>query len=82
MTDVIEDGDEEVYNEVLEFLQSIQQRRQRILHNNNNVSVRQPYRVRFSPNSVRGNIRRARSDTNFRPILICMVTFPAELPNF
>lgn len=39
ITDVIEDGDEEAYNEVLEFLQSIQQRRQRILHNNNNVSV-------------------------------------------
>lgn len=39
ITDVIEDGDEETYNEVLEFLQSIQQRRQRILHDNNNVNV-------------------------------------------
>jgi hypothetical protein len=39
ITDVIEDGDEETYNEVLDFLQSIQQRRQRILHNNNNVNI-------------------------------------------
>ena len=40
MTDVIEDGDEETYNEVLEFLQSIQQKRQRILHDNNvNVNI-------------------------------------------
>lgn len=39
ITDVIEDGDEETYNEVLEFLQSIQQR-QRILHDNNvNVNI-------------------------------------------
>jgi len=34
---VIEDGDEETLK--FEFLQSIQQRRQRILHNNNNVHV-------------------------------------------
>ncbi|PKK77322.1 hypothetical protein RhiirC2_706683 [Rhizophagus irregularis] len=39
ISDVIEDGDEETYNEVLNFLQSIQQRRQRIFHNNNNVNV-------------------------------------------
>ena len=39
ITDVIEDGDEETYNEVLEFLQSIQQRRQRILCDSNNVNV-------------------------------------------
>jgi hypothetical protein len=30
ITDVIEDGDKETYNEVLEFLQSIQQRRQKL----------------------------------------------------
>ncbi|RGB22674.1 hypothetical protein C1646_677678 [Rhizophagus diaphanus] len=39
ISDVIEDGDEETYNEVLNFLQSIQQRRQRIFHNNNNVNI-------------------------------------------
>ncbi|CAB4412038.1 unnamed protein product [Rhizophagus irregularis] len=39
ISDVIEDGNEETYNEVLNFLQSIQQRRQRIFHNNNNVNV-------------------------------------------
>jgi len=40
ITDAIEDDDEETYNEVLEFFQSIQQRRQRILHNNNvNVNI-------------------------------------------
>ena len=40
ITDVIEDGDEETYNEVLEFLQSVQQKRQRILHDNNvNVNI-------------------------------------------
>ena len=40
ITDVIEDGDEEAYNEVLEFLQSIQQRRQRILCDSNvNVNI-------------------------------------------
>lgn len=38
ITDVIEDGDEETYEEVLEFLQSIQQR-QRILCGSNNVNV-------------------------------------------
>lgn len=38
ITDVIEDGDEETYEEVLEFLQSIQQR-QRILSSSNNVNV-------------------------------------------
>ncbi|RGB21927.1 hypothetical protein C1646_678211 [Rhizophagus diaphanus] len=39
ISDIIKDGDEETYNEVLNFLQSIQQRRQRIFHNNNNVNV-------------------------------------------
>jgi hypothetical protein len=39
ITDVIEDGDEETYEEVLEFLQTIQQRRQRVLHSSNNINV-------------------------------------------
>ena len=39
IVDIIEDGDEETYSEVLDFFQSIQQKRRSILHSSDNVNV-------------------------------------------